>query len=254
MEGRAPDMARYRNHEGWSVQLRNYQEDVVLKAIQIALEGRPELAADSAVINDVAAYALNRLPPRYIVSERGFTRLAAEHFDDESLGSMVGILMLVNEGISLVERRRPAVGGIAAAKTLSVEEQVMPMHTMPQVFGKIVSSETGAPVHGAEVLLLVNGARAEEARAGWPNPCTVVPGANGYYSFWPAPVRCAEDTAEFLLEVQVQHPDYRPERATTTIATGCVFTLQDQYQADTIVNLDPVVLKPRTSRASTSAD
>ena len=236
------------------MQLRNYQEDVVLKAIQIALEGRPELAADPAVINDVAAYALNRLPPRYIMSERGFTRLAAEHFDDESLGSMVGILMLVNEGISLVERRRPPAGAVAAPKPLSVEEQVMPMHTMPQVFGKVVSRETGAPVHGAEVLLLVNGVQAEEARAGWPNPCTVVGGANGYYSFWPAPVRCADDTAEFLLEVQVTHPDYLPERAQTTIATGCVFTLQDQFQADAIVNFDPVVLTLRTSHVSVSTN
>ena len=231
--------------EGWSVQLRNYQEDVVLKAIEIALKGRPELAGDPAVVNDVAAYALNRLPPRYIMSERGFTRLAAEHFDDESLGGMVSILMLVNEGVALVEKRRPAGGGVPVVKLLSIEEQVMPMHTMPQVFGKVISAETGTPVHGAQVLLLINGAPAEAARAGWPNPCTVVHGANGYYSFWPAPKRCPDEHAEFRLTVKVEHPDYLPARAETTVTTGCVFSLQEPFQADAIVHVEPVLLHRR---------
>ena len=54
-------------------------------AIDIVLEDEPELRADEGFIYDVAAYVLNRIPPRYLMSERGFLRHAVEH---DRLGSV----------------------------------------------------------------------------------------------------------------------------------------------------------------------
>ncbi|MCK4515693.1 MAG: late competence development ComFB family protein, partial [Spirochaetaceae bacterium] len=63
------------------MKLKNYQEDVVLRAIDIALEDQSEVVSDPAFVNDVAAYVLNRVPPRYVMSERGFLRLTVEELE-----------------------------------------------------------------------------------------------------------------------------------------------------------------------------
>ena len=226
------------------MQLRNYQEDVVLKAIDIAVEQRPDLAGDPAVLNDIAAYALNRLPPRYIMSERGFTRLAAEHLDSDSLGSMIGILMLVNEGIELVERRRRPTGA-QDSRALSIDDEVSPVHNLPQIFGKVVDARTGSPVDGAEVTLLINNQPAQPAQAGWPNPCTITVSTSGYYSFWPAPVRNPKQTEQFAVTVSVAHPGYQSATIGSTITTCCEFTVSDRIASDAILNMEPIALTPR---------
>ncbi|MFW5738708.1 MAG: late competence development ComFB family protein [Spirochaetota bacterium] len=81
------------------MRLKNYQEDVVFRAIEIALEDQQDLLSDEAFVNDVAAYVLNRVPPRYVMSERGFLRLALEHTEeadqDRSLANVIELMMLV---------------------------------------------------------------------------------------------------------------------------------------------------------------
>lgn len=227
------------------MQLKNYQEDIVLKAIDIALEERPELQSDSAVVNDVAAYVLNRLPPRYIMSERGFTRLAAEHLDENSssLGSMIGILVLVNQGIDLVMRRRRPLSD-EGGRPISVEEQLSPVHNLPQIFGKVVDEVSGAAVHGASVRLSIDGRTATPAEPGWPNPFVTQRSTNGYYSFWPAPVRDNSEIQTFTLSLDVDHPEYQPARIEKLVTTCCEFTLQEKIVSDGILNLDPIALKP----------
>ena len=92
------------------MKLKNYQEDVVLRAIEIALEDSPDLLNDEVFVNDVAAYVLNRIPPRYVMSERGFLRMALEHADEEnqdkSLANVIELMILVNQGLDLVRSRR----------------------------------------------------------------------------------------------------------------------------------------------------
>ncbi|MFW5745893.1 MAG: late competence development ComFB family protein, partial [Spirochaetota bacterium] len=92
------------------MRLKNYQEDVVFRAIEIALEDQQDLLSDEAFVNDVAAYVLNRVPPRYVMSERGFLRLALEHTDeadqDRSLANVIELMMLVNRGVDIVGSRR----------------------------------------------------------------------------------------------------------------------------------------------------
>ena len=227
------------------MQLKNYQEDIVLKAIDIALEERPKLRDDPSVINDVAAYVLNRVPPRYIMSERGFTRLAAEQLDENNnnaFGSMIGILVLVNEGIELVERRRKPFAS-NSVQALSVDDEVIAVHNLPQVFGKVVDAESGAAVDGAAVRLSIDGRPADPAQPGWPNPFVTQHNTNGYYSFWPAAVRDDSETHTFALSIDVDHPAYQPARIETPITTCCEFALQDNIVSDGILNLDPIALK-----------
>lgn len=92
------------------MRLRNYQEDIVLHLIEIILENHPEIEADDVFIHDVAAYALNRIPPRYIMSERGFIRFAFHNLSSEGNGdgltNLVEYLIVINKAIGVIQNRR----------------------------------------------------------------------------------------------------------------------------------------------------
>ena len=83
------------------MKLKNYQEDIVLNMIRIVAADRAGVELTDALAHDVAAYTLNRVPSKYIMSERGFTRMASEHWIDEGEGSdglpnLVELMLLVN--------------------------------------------------------------------------------------------------------------------------------------------------------------
>jgi hypothetical protein len=50
------------------MRLKNYNEDLVLETVKIVLRDRPDIRASRSFMLDVAAYALNRVPPKYITS------------------------------------------------------------------------------------------------------------------------------------------------------------------------------------------
>lgn len=225
------------------MQLKNYQEDIVQKAIEIALEDKPDLLNDSVATNDIAAYVLNRIPARYIMSERGFTRLAVEHWDDgdEALGSLFGILMLVNRAVEMIEsRRRPARAGTSE---ISIENEISPVHNFPQIFGKVVDGATGAAIDGAIVTLFSNGSPAQSAEPGWPNPFTTQKSTHGYYSFWPASVRDATETRTFEFVLGVSHRDFQPESRDVTITTCCEFSVHDRIDGEGMLDLETIRLR-----------
>ena len=81
------------------MKLKNYQEDIVLNLINIVLKDHPDIEADKDFIHDVAAYTLNRIKPRYIMSERGFTRFASmQLFEDneKNKDNLIEMMMIVN--------------------------------------------------------------------------------------------------------------------------------------------------------------
>ncbi|MFP4551637.1 MAG: late competence development ComFB family protein, partial [Spirochaetales bacterium] len=150
------------------MKLKNYQEDIVLRAIEIALEDEPNLLADEDFVNDVAAYVLNRVPPRYVMSERGFLRLALEHADEEaggkSMANIIELMMLVNRGLELVQSRRRSNDASLAPDDVEYEADVSAavardeeearfelVHNFPQLIGRVVDARTADPVYGAIV-------------------------------------------------------------------------------------------------------
>jgi hypothetical protein len=162
------------------MKLKNYQEDIVLRAIEIALEDEPKLLADEDFVNDVAAYVLNRVPPRYVMSERGFLRLALEHAEEEaggkSMANVIELMMLVNRGLELVQSRRRSNeaslepkrddsddAGEESKSILPIDEEEPRfelVHNFPQLIGRVVDARTTDPVYGAIVKMSVNGRAA----------------------------------------------------------------------------------------------
>ncbi|KPU28075.1 competence protein ComF [Caloranaerobacter sp. TR13] len=59
------------------MKLYNYMEDVVIRMIDLTIEKYPNICKCKKCKLDMAAIALNNLPPRYIVTEKGklFTKV-----------------------------------------------------------------------------------------------------------------------------------------------------------------------------------
>ena len=227
--------------------LKNYQEDLVLHIARIVLEDRPDVPKGDGLLLDVAAYALNRLPPRYILSERGFTRLAADHYvegdNGHGLAGMVEVLLLVNKAVDTIAgRRKPAESRPAPSE--ENETLLGYWHNLPYLIGRV--AEGGKAVVGASVTLYVNDKPASPAtEAGWTNPYLTNAATRGFYSFLPKSSRSTARTREFRLRITVEHPDFREASLERELRTEGEFSPLARIDSDHILNLGTLDLVRR---------
>ena len=176
------------------MRLKNYNEDLVLDTVKIVLRDRPDIRPTRSFILDVAAYALNRIPPKYITSERGFTRQVVRASgngdgEEERLISIIELITLVNRAVDVVARRRrdgASATGHAPSKQEEPDEarsaRLTFFYNMPHIFGRVVDADDGKPVISAEATLWINEQMSEPAEAGWLNPYTTNEQTAGYFS------------------------------------------------------------------------
>ncbi|UCF98525.1 MAG: late competence development ComFB family protein [Spirochaetaceae bacterium] len=237
-----------------SMKLKNYQEDLVLYVADIVMKDRPDIEADENLLHDVAAYTLNRLPPRYILSERGFTRLAADHWVDsdneDGLASLVEVLILVNKAIDIVKSRRKIESSTWGAAQ-SPEEEIPDVrkfwHNLPYLIGRVLDKESRKPVLDACVRVTIDGRLAEPAERGWLNPYCTNAGTKGFYSFLPKPIRSRSKNRIFTLGLRIEHRDYEPVSLERKFDTVGELTTYQYIRSDQILNLSDTYLVPAGS-------
>ena len=235
------------------MQLKNYQEDIVQHVIDIMMEDQPEIETDETFVNDVAAYVLNRIPPKYIMSERGFTRLAAKELIDEeennNLLDLVQLMMFVSKGMDIVkDRRRPEKSQYGYDGLLSSVQDVTShnfLHNFPQFIGRVIDNSSGKPIYNARVTQFVDGVKAIPAEPGWMNPYYTNTATNGVYSFWPKAIKDTSEIKRCKIKITIEHEDYKPFSIEKQISIKGAFRVLNFIQGDEIVNLSacPLVQK-----------
>jgi len=232
------------------MKLKNYQEDLVLNAIDIVTQDRQGLRLTDVQRQDVAAYTLNRLPARYIMSERGFTRLASQYWvngEEENgqsgLSGLIELMLLVNRAIDVVttRRRRADANGAAAGPSSDLHF----WHNFPQFIGRIVDAGSKAPLYGASVTLLIDDKEAAAAEPGWDNPYMTNAGTRGFFSFWPQSVSSEEEKRSYQVVLQAAHPDYQPARVERQVETSGELDTRDYIYGEEIVDLEYCALQRR---------
>jgi hypothetical protein len=227
------------------MRVKNYQEELVLNTINLVLEDRRDVKPDELLIHDVAAYTLNRIPPKYIMSERGFTRLASEYWLDDGsetgLTSLVELVLLINRAIDVVTSRRKSGGPKAVIQAQPAEMTDIPKieywHNFPQIIGKVIDKKTKQPVYGICVTLYIDGKKSEPAEPGWQNPYHTNFGTKGFYSFWPKPVTSESESKRFSVTVTFEHPDYAGSAYEKIVKTKGDFQLHNYIKVEDIFNL-----------------
>lgn len=250
------------------MQLRNYQEEMVLAVIPLVLEDHPDVVADATTIHDVAAYVLNRLPPRYIMSERGLTRAAAEHWildpedlpvsggkdrDDPTLFGMVQLLILVNKAVELVKGRRVSGGrtspkrrGKGPNPDTSLDSDFW--HNFPQIIGRVLDSRRKTAVVGATVTLRAGRLGVLRTERGWSNPCRINMETSGYFSLWPRALRDGQESRTLTLRFSFEHPDYAPTSRLCRIRSRGELVAGEVLRLDRVMNLGTQLMDPLGTR------
>jgi competence protein ComFB len=234
------------------MKLKNYQEDIVLNIIRIVAADRSGLDLTDALAHDVAAYTLNRIPPKYIMSERGFTRMASEHWvdegdDAEGLPNLVELMLLVNKAMDVVLQRRAAASGAASANGHAHLNgsggEVEYWHNFPQFIGKVVDSNSQRPIYNAKVSLFIDGERSEPAEPGWSNPTATNEATRGFFSFWPRSMRSLDESVEHDIVISISHDDYTAYDYRQLVETSGEFRIYNYIHGDGIINLETCQLE-----------
>ena len=230
------------------MKLKNYQEDLVLNTIRLVIEDRPEVLPDDSFVHDVAAYTLNRLAPKYIMSERGFTRIAPAYWlegsDESAFADMVELVLLVNRAIDIVQSRRHTreQSGNDKVETgeLFAESEVGFWHNYPHLIGRVWDKESSEPISGVCITLYLNGELSQPAESGWDNPYYTNPKNNGFFSFWPRPEKMRAESKEILVEVAFEHSEYVSFRHHQKTLTKGEYELADYIKPEEILNLGSI--------------
>ena len=135
---------------------------------------------------DVTCYALNRIPPRYIVSNRGASRVLVEDIGRQQ--QTADISVLIHEGLHRVSHNmRPNFSHSSKEGTDGSESEI-PKFNVPVIMGRIFNGNNFAPLSDVDVELIWNGEKVGMKDGNWQNPFHIVSNIEGNFSFWPVPV------------------------------------------------------------------
>jgi hypothetical protein len=234
------------------MRLKNYNEDLVLETVKIVLKDRQDIHPSRSFTLDVAAYALNRIPPKYITSERGFTREFVQGGngngdDGERLINIIELITLVNRAVDVVARRRhdgaPAREKPRADTASDESLHLTYFYNMPHIFGRVVDAQNGAPVISAEATLWVNERVSVPAENGWRNPYTTNEQTRGYFSFWPQVEAGESDSLRVELRIGFQHTGHRPFVFKKVLKVPGEFFVHDYIRGDKLVDVGSLALE-----------
>lgn len=196
------------------MEIHNISEDVVLSSVQMIFEslkkeGNPEgLCLCEQCKLDTICYVLNRIEPRYTISNRGITRIEQDWSGRQQ--TEADIATLVYKGIRVVNHnQRPiAHDTFEPASTESKE----PTFDLPTIIGRVFDGETFSPLIGAPVELRCGNEIVPMRNQNWQNPCILVEHTPGSFSFWPAPIKVDSVEAHRSIEysLKIEAPGYEP--------------------------------------------
>jgi hypothetical protein len=237
------------------MRLKNYNEDLVLETVKIVLKDRTDIHPTRSFMLDVAAYALNRVPPKYITSERGFTHEyiqagASNGEEGERLLNVIELITLVNKAVDVVAKRRRQSAPPAPVRAAGMDLiEETPLHltyfyNMPHIFGRIVDAENGAPVIAAEATLWINDHVSVPAEAGWRNPYTTNEQTKGYFSFWPQVEMGEADSYKAEMRIGFSHGSHKSLTFRKVLKVQGEFFVHDYIRGDKLLDLGTLALHP----------
>jgi competence protein ComFB len=236
------------------MRLKNYNEDLVLETVKIVLKDRKDVHPNRSFILDVAAYALNRIPPKYITSERGFTREFVHAGngngeEGEKLINVIELITLVNRAIEVVARRRRDNVPQQSARPQSAGEeadaplQLTYFYNMPHIFGRVVDAGDGKPVIAAEATLWINDRISVPAEPGWRNPYQTNEQTRGYFSFWPQVEMGEAESMRIEMRIGFEHGNYKPYTFRKSMKVAGEFFVQDYIRGDKLLDIGSLSLE-----------
>lgn len=191
--------------------IHNILEDEVIASVNRTFDNLKEVKPDWFTCEckqcrlDTAAYVLNRLSPKYIVSGRGLTHVLSENESQTS----IDVDALVMEGLKKVlTHARPFHASASADK----EKETGPVFNFPLFIGTICNGITFEPVSNAVITLSKDGVPCKMIDHTWANPTTLTSHTRGKYIFWvkPEPVENPDEIKRFHFKLEIGAEGFEP--------------------------------------------
>jgi competence protein ComFB len=190
-------------------EIHNTTEDVVFALVNeicdtIAKDGgRKEggICTCTQCRRDAACYVLNRMAPRYVVSNRGVARI--EQITLERQQYTADITALIWEGLKRVHHNRRPTGHVIGEEEA---EGTGPVFNFPTIVGRLLNGSNFEPLSGVTVEFRRDGELVKVRDQNWQNPYNLVANTEGTFTFWaypvPAPEAGARASFEFSIRVE----------------------------------------------------
>ena len=164
--------------------VHNQQEELVMHAVNQVFD--EDKSREPSVIQchcdecmlDVVCYALNRISPRYTVSERGFAHRDAEN----SPQTLADLYAIITEGMERVSAtKRPHLQDENGDTTVSAGLN----YHFPVITGNLLNGVNFEPIENGTIRLLQSGASVPMSGPKWQNPVEINKQTAGRFGFWP---------------------------------------------------------------------
>ncbi|GHV77228.1 hypothetical protein AGMMS49942_20490 [Spirochaetia bacterium] len=175
------------------MEIHNTTEEIVFSTIKdmcasIEKEGNSNnfCLCDQCRI-DAACFVLNRIPPHYIISNRGAARIDQGAYRQQKDADVVSLVYEALKRISHNQRPHADHTGGTARKVVQG-----PVFNIPTIIGRAFNGANFSPLVDARVELRREGKLAEMKNRNWQNPCTLVENIQGTFTFWPESISAKE--------------------------------------------------------------
>ena len=195
--------------------LHNTVEDIVISKVDeifrtLVEEESKKFCTCNQCRVDVICYALNRLPPHYIVSHRGVSRARRDIVSIKQQQQTADVVAMIHEGLKKVSHnQRPSVSHVAGDEINDIGA-IVPVFNIPTIMGRLFSGSNFSPIVDVDVELLWNGKLVPMKDGNWNNPYRPVTCTEGSFSFWPAPEKASkiDDQKIFSYTLRVSAPEF----------------------------------------------
>jgi competence protein ComFB len=185
--------------------IKNLMEDIVRNTVYEVLKNDTDISQPDTNIEDIIAYVLNRIAPRYITSERGIlhgkleARLVVQQKTD--------IFLLIYEAIEVIKKRRATELGIP------VSETSVSMCRFPHIIGEVLEETTFSIITDVEISLYHKDRLAVMIDSDWKNPYKTNKPTMGYYHFWPEydEQTMGRTDIPIIFTIVFRHPDFKDQ-------------------------------------------
>ncbi len=158
---------------------------------------------------DTTAYVLNRLKPRYVVSERGI----AHHVSEQGSQLDADLDFLIIEGIKKVSSVRRSFHGKEDLFDTDVNE-LESAFNFPIFLGSVYDGNTFKPMPNGTVTITSEQEIIEMVDETWFNPYSLHDQTKGAYTFWIKPIKTEhyEEKKVFNFFIEVRADNYETTR------------------------------------------
>jgi competence protein ComFB len=188
------------------MEIHNTTEDLVFSTIDaicasIEKQGNPDkLCLCDQCRTDAACFVLNRIPPHYIVSNRGAARI--EQVTISRQQKEADIVSMVFEALKRVSHNQRPNFDHSGASRDKIKQG--PVFNIPTIIGRAFDGADFSPLAGISVELWREGKLVKMKNRNWQNPCVLVANTQGAFTFWPESISAGAVSARENFEYSVR--------------------------------------------------